>query len=90
VWPGRWKLVSRLRCSEPNGSGGRLDYSRSNYGLNLVRAGIWEIVDGSGQGRNASAGSTQLAKYELDVSALDEIKREGLLAFDSLPCLRSD
>jgi hypothetical protein len=50
----------------------------------------WEIVDGSGRGRNASAGSTHAAKYEFDVKALDEIKREGLSAFDSFPCLRSN
>jgi hypothetical protein len=49
----------------------------------------WEISDGSGQVRD-SAGNKHARRYEPDIGALDEIKKEALLRFNSLPCSRSN
>ena len=63
-------------------------YSKNSDGESC-NGWYWEISDGSGQVVN-SAGNKRAPRYEPDVEALDEIKKEALLRFDSLPCSRSN
>jgi hypothetical protein len=47
----------------------------------------WEIVDHSGK-VVYSNGNKYVRKYEFDAEALEDVKKEGLLRFDSVPCRR--
>lgn len=49
----------------------------------------WQIEDGSGAIID-SAGNKYAPKYEVDSEALDEVRQEGVLRFESVPCRRAN
>ena len=50
---------------------------------------IWEIVNDSGTVVD-SAGGKYARRYEFDSEALEEVKKAGLMRFDSVSCRRSN
>lgn len=88
-------------CQQPDKSGSIGQYYCSKCKLTLeigynqnrdaeaCTGWYWQIIDSSSN-VVAEAGNKHAPKYEFDVDALDEVRREGLLRFDSVPCQRSN
>jgi hypothetical protein len=76
--------VGQYYCSECKL---QLDIGYNRHYAESATGWYWNIQDGDGQIID-SAGNEYVAKYEPAIGALDDVREEGLRAFDSLPCRR--